>query len=227
MDMISSPLFIVFDGMDGTGKTTQMHRLAERLRARGVQVVTTVEPTGLPTGRRLRDALGGRVKVSNAEIAAMFVHDRICHNTDPEDGIEKHLADGAVVLCDRYYYSSLTYQGGDDPGTFAWVASMNLDCPSIRHPDGVIFFDMDPAASMARITAGRDPSQLEIYETVEQQKRLRERYRRVREYLRARTGGACESMQVVDASGTPDEVADLVKEAFDRIVRHVNRTQKT
>ena len=227
MIQAQSPLFIVFDGMDGTGKTTQMYRLAERLRARGVRVAATAEPTGLPSGRRLREALGGQMKVTNSEIAAMFVHDRICHNTDPENGIRKHLADGETVLCDRYYYSSLTYQGGDDPDTFAWVATMNLDCPDIRRPDGVIFYDMDPALCMARITAGRSADQLEIYETVEQQKRLRERYRRVREYLRARTGGACEPMQVVDASGTPDEVADLVEEAFDRIVRRVNRTPNT
>ena len=94
-----------------------------------------------------------------------------------------------------------------------------LLCPESRCAAGVEENDA--------LVCGNNTPPHQIYETVEQQKRLRERYRRVREYLRARTGGACESMQVVDASGTPDEVADLVKEAFDRIVRHVNRTQNT
>ena len=209
------PLFIVFDGMDGTGKTTQMHRLAAYLKDRGIPVTTTAEPTALPSGTRLREALSGRVPVTNAQIAAMFLLDRICHNTDPASGIGRYLADGITVLCDRYYYSSLAYQGGDDPDTARWVADMNLNCPAIRHPDGCILFDMDPAVSMARIRAGRPADKLEVYETVEQQKRIRARYHRVCASL-----PADELVLTVDASGTLDEVTEQVIRAYEQIAAH-------
>lgn len=209
---IARPLFLVFDGMDGTGKTTQMHRLAAHLEAQGIPVAVTAEPTTLPSGKRLREALSGRMPVTNGEIAAMFLHDRICHNKDPETGIDRLLADGVTVLCDRYYYSSLTYQGGDDPDTFAWVAGMNLRCPEIRRPDGCLLFDMDPAVSMARITAGRNADELEIYETLEQQKRLRARYEKVRASL---PEGEC--VITIDASGSMDEVTKAVIAAYEAI----------
>lgn len=207
-----SPLFIVFDGMDGSGKTTQMHRLAERLRALGQPVVTTCEPTGNPDGVRLRQALSGQIPATLQQMAAMFLLDRIGHNQNPESGIEKYLSDGCTVLCDRYYYASMAYQGGDDPASFRWVADMNRNCPAIRHPDGCICFDLDPETAMRRITAGRSPEQLEIYETVSQQARIRERFRRVREMLADE-----ELIITVDAGGTPDEVAEGVFAAYLRI----------
>ncbi len=213
------PLFIVFDGMDGSGKTTQMRRLADRLRAQGVPVVTTFEPTGNPDGARLRQALAGQIPATLQQMAAMFLLDRIGHNQHPVNGIEKYLSDGYTVLCDRYYYASIAYQGGDDPESFRWVADMNRGCPAIRHPDGCICFDLDPEIAMRRITAGRSPEQLEIYETVSQQARIRERFRRVREAFRDE-----ELIVTVDAGGTVDEVEAAVWSAYLRITEQKNIT---
>lgn len=218
MDLARSPLFIVFDGMDGTGKTTQMRLLAERLSAEGIPVELTAEPTDMEDGRRLRRLLSGKEIATNSEIATLFLLDRITHNTHPERGIGRRLADGVTVLCDRYYYSSIAYQGIGE--SFEWVARMNLDCPDVRRPDGCIFFDMDPAASMARIRAGRSDDALEIYETVAQQERIRARYARVRDYLADR-----ECICTVDADGTVEEVALRVWEAYEAI-RRAHETQK-
>ena len=140
--------FIVFEGIDGAGKTTQIERLAARLRAEGRKVTITAEPTVSVSGGLLRDALGGLQKRTACEMAAMFVLDRIFHNVNP-DGIGAMLDAGYDVICDRYYYSSMAYQGSQTD--FAWVKDMNLNCPEIRHPDLCIFLDLSPEESLARI----------------------------------------------------------------------------
>lgn len=217
MNSLKSPLFIVFDGMDGTGKTTQMRLLYERLTAEGIPVELTAEPTDMDSGRHLRRVLSGAEPAGNSEVATLFLLDRIAHNVDPDRGIRRRLSDGVTVLCDRYYYSSMAYQGQGD--SFEWVAHMNLDCPDVLRPDGCIFFDMDSAASMARIRAGRADEALEIYETVAQQERIRARYARVRDYLAER-----DLIRTVDADGTVEEVAERVWEAYCTIQRAKNES---
>lgn len=206
--MAHKPLFIVFDGMDGTGKTTQMHRLRERLEADGIPTVLTAEPTDSEDGRRLRRALAGAEPAGNSRLGALFLLDRIGHN----EQISAWLAEGKTVICDRYYYASMAYQGVG--GSFDWVASMNLDCPDIRRPDGCILLDMEPAESMARIHAGRSADSLEIYETVAQQTDIRARFVRIAEHLTGR-----EPILFVNAAGTPDEVTERVLAAYRTIAQ--------
>ncbi len=201
-----SPLFIVFDGMDGTGKTTQMRTLAAALEAVGCPVVLTAEPSTSEDGKALRRALSGQEPASNSRLAALFLLDRIGHNEE----IARWLAEGKTVISDRYYYSSMAYQGVD--GAYDWVADMNLRCPGIRRPDGCILLDMEPEASMARITAGRTTDELEIYETVAQQERIRARFARVRETLADR-----DLILTVNADGTVEEVADRIRAAYEII----------
>ena len=208
MDTKSSSLFIVFDGMDGTGKTTQMHLLCDRLNAMGVPTVLTAEPTDSPDGKALRRALSGKEPAGNSRLAALFLLDRIGPNAE----IEAWLAEGKTVISDRYYYASMAYQGQGD--SFAWVADMNLNCPDIRRPDGCILLDMEPEDSMARIRAGRSADELEIYETVAQQQKIRERFRRVTEYLKER-----DLILTVNAAGSVEEVAERIWEAYEAIAR--------
>ena len=189
--------FIVFEGIDGAGKTTQINRLAERLRAEGRRVMVTAEPTVSVTGGLLRDALGGISQRTAGEMAAMFVLDRIFHNVNPVHGIEKMLAEGIDVICDRYYYSSLAYQGSDTD--FTWVRDMNLNCPEIRKPDVCIFLDLTPEQSMARIEGGRVTK--EIYETDEKLTRVRNQFYRVFEELKER-----DRIEIVDASRSIEEI---------------------
>ena len=203
----SRPLFIVFDGMDGTGKTTQMRLLAERLTAKGIRTVLTAEPTGSPDGQALRRALSGKEPASQSRMAALFLLDRIGHNEE----IEAWLAEGKTVISDRYYYASMAYQGEGD--AFEWVARMNLDCPGIRRPDGFILLDMNPEDSMARIRQNRTTDELEIYETVEKQEKIRARFARVTDYL-----SADELIIKVNAAGSVDEVAARIQAAYEQIL---------
>ncbi len=201
------PLFIVFDGMDGTGKTTQMRLLSERLHTQGTPTVLTAEPSDSEDGRRLRRALSGKDPASNSRLAALFLLDRIGHNEE----IAAWLAEGKTVLSDRYYYASMAYQGGEN--AFDWVADMNLHCPDIRRPDGCIILDMEPADSMARIRAGRSTDELEIYETVAQQEKIRARFARAMDRVRDR-----DLILTVSAVGTIDEVAERVWAAYASIL---------
>ncbi|MBQ7321572.1 MAG: dTMP kinase [Clostridia bacterium] len=201
--------FIVFEGIDGAGKTTQISLLEAKLRAEGRRVMVTAEPTVSVTGGLLRDALGGISKRSACEMAAMFVLDRIFHNVNPVTGIEKMLSEGIDVICDRYYYSSLAYQGSETD--FEWVAGMNLNCPEIRRPDCCIFLDLTPEQSLARIRAGRVSR--EIYEEESRLQAVRDKFYHVFDLLRDR-----DTVRVIDASGTVEEVAARVAAAVEEVL---------
>ncbi len=190
--------FIVFEGIDGSGKTTQARLLAEHLEGRGDKVVLTAEPTSLPTGRALREALSGKVKKSECEMAVLFVEDRIAHNIEPVNGIAALVEAGAYVICDRYYYSTLAYQGQSTD--YAWVKSMNLECPEIRKPDLCIYIDLLPEQSLERITKGRES--VEIYENVETLTKVREKFLSVIDDL-----SSTDNIKVIDGYRTPDEIS--------------------
>ena len=160
--MTLSPKFIVFEGIDGAGKTTQIQLLKKALEEMGTSCYVTAEPTTMPSGKAISEALSGRVQVTTHQMAEMFARDRVNHNIDAEQGINKMLANGMTVISDRYYYSSLAYQGaelGFDP-----VAKLNLENKDIRTPDLCIFLDLTPEQSLQRINARRDTPH-EIYET--------------------------------------------------------------
>ncbi len=200
--------FIVFEGIDGSGKTTQARRLAEFLRACGRRVTLTAEPTGLPSGKLLREALSGRLVRSECQMAVMFVDDRICHNIEPREGIRALLDKGVDVICDRYYYSTLAYQGQST--SYAWVKAMNLECPEIARPDLCIYIDLLPEQSLERIARGRDG--VEIYENTETLTRVREQFMSV-----IRDLGESDNIRIVDGYRTEDEVFDDISRIVSEI----------
>ncbi len=198
--------FIVFEGLDGSGKSTQIGLLEAYLRGAGRRVFVTAEPTGSDTGVLLREALSGRVKKSPSELAALFVLDRIGHNIDPVSGINRMLKGGYDVICDRYYYSSLAYQGSETD--FHWVLHMNTRCPEIRRPDLCIFLDLSPEDCMERIAARR--GEREIYEELEKLKRIREAFLRVLDATDDR-------VEIISGAGSPEQIAKRVSEAAKRL----------
>lgn len=195
--------FIVFEGIDGAGKSTQIGNLAAALIQMGREVHTTAEPTDGVTGKMLRAALSGEDERTPAEMAALFVLDRICHNKE----IAAALAQGKDVICDRYYYSSLAYQGS--LCDYEWVRRMNCDSPDIRTPDLCVFLDLSPKAALARITSRGEAT--EIYEKEETLSLFRETFLRVFDSLPDRVA-------VIDAAGTADEVAQRVLAAVREIL---------
>ena len=200
--------FIVLEGIDGAGKTTQAALLEAHLRAQGREVARTAEPTGFPSGVALRRALGGKVEKSECEMAVLFVEDRIAHNIHPTEGILSLLARGVDVICDRYYYSTLAYQG--HATDYEWVKSMNLRCPQIRKPDLCVYLDLLPEQSLERIRAGRES--LEIYENAETLERVRNAFLSV-----FRDPELTERIAIIDAYRAPEEIARDLAAAVDSL----------
>lgn len=159
----SRPLFIVFEGLDGSGKSTQISMLRDKLKLMGRKVYVTAEPTNSGIGGDIRDTLSNNYKREPAELAALFLTDRISHNVNPVWGIQKFLKDGIDVISDRYYYSSFAYQGlGTD---VQWIIDMNINCPQILKPDLCIYLDVDPKRCKQRVDTER--AHLEIFENDE------------------------------------------------------------
>jgi dTMP kinase len=150
---VKSPgIFITFEGMDGSGKTTQMHRLAERLRAHGRTVTETVEPGGPPIAQKIRRILldSANQELSPTTEILLYFASR-AQNVD--EWINPALARGEIVLSDRFTDSSLAYQGvGRGLGVDTVVALDRIACRGLK-PDLTILVDVDAEASLARARA--------------------------------------------------------------------------
>lgn len=201
--------FIVVEGLDGTGKTTQIKILADYIKQKGKEVEITAEPTAHPTGKLIRRILSGEVKSTPWALASLFLSDRIIHNTDPEDGIEKMLADGKTVISDRYYYSTFSYQGHETD--LDWAMNMHFSCPQVRRPDLVLFLTMAPEKCIARIKANRPDEAIEIYENTESLTKISRQFDTVFSILKDR-----ENIVYIDADGTVEEVSERLFSAYDR-----------
>lgn len=146
---MSQGLFIVIEGIDGTGKSTQSKRLAEWFRSRGREVVLSREPTDGPWGKKLREsATTGRL--SAEEELECFLNDRREH---VEMSIKPALAEGKVVILDRYYFSTMAYQGarGFDP---AEIRRRNE--AFAPQPDLLLVLDLSVESAHGRIGARGD-----------------------------------------------------------------------
>ncbi len=163
--------FIVFEGTDGSGKSTQMKLLAKHLSEAGVNVYCTREPTDSQFGTLLRACMTGKVETDERAIALLFAADRIDHIQNPVTGMLKKLDEGVTVLCDRFYFSSFAYNGNFVSPD--WVIELNRPAMELLRPDLVIFLDLDPEEGMRRIAHRGDK---ERYETLERQRSIRNRY---------------------------------------------------
>lgn len=163
--------FIVFEGIDGSGKSTQIKMLYKSLKERGIPCLMTGEPTQSPFGSMLRCCLGGRIETDEYTIAALFAADRLDHIFHKTTGILNKLEEGTNVLCDRYYLSSFAYNGGmaDDE----WVIGLNKVARETLKPDLTIFLDLSPEESMRRVLRRGETDR---YETAERQINIRNRY---------------------------------------------------
>lgn len=195
---MSKGKFIVMEGLDGSGKGTQIARLAEALAGDGIKLHITAEPTQYATGGLVRDALGGLTKRTPVELAGLFLADRIAHCENPADGIKSMLERGVSVICDRYYYSTFAYQGIDVG--MDWVMTSNLKCPAILKPDVCIFLDVPTEVADRRIDSGR--SSREIYEQSDTIERVRRKYFEVFDIL-----SDTHNVVIIDAARSPEEVS--------------------
>lgn len=138
---------IAFEGLDGSGKTTQLRRLAAALRAAGHAVVETGEPSAGPVGRRIREMARSAEPISGEDELRLFVEDRREHVAEV---IVPALAAGQVVLTDRYTLSSVAYQGarGLDPQEILRAGEAEFPAPDLA-----IVLEIDPGRGLERVSA--------------------------------------------------------------------------
>ncbi len=182
--------FLVFEGIDGAGKSTQVQLAAEALERRGLEVVVTREPTDGPWGRLLRDSARGR-RLSPEEELRAFLEDRREH---VEKLIRPALAEGKVVISDRYYLSTVAYQGarGYDPEEL-----LALNEAFAPPPDLAVVLDLIPELGIERIQQRGSRTSFEDLESLE---RCREIYRQIERSWILR----------MDGTRRPEEIRDEV-----------------
>jgi dTMP kinase len=191
--------FVAVEGLDGSGKTTQVRLLGRRLSA-SRPVYMTCEPTDGPIGLQIRMVLEKRVRVSAATLAALFAADRADHLYHAQTGILARLKRGVDVLSDRYYLSSFAYQGMSLD--WDWIWHMHAHC--IR-PEATFFVDVPVEVCLARIARGRS-GQFDLFENREALTRARDSHMAAIERLCA----AGDTVVVVDGDAPPDRVHEAV-----------------
>lgn len=172
--------FFALEGIDGSGKSTQLKLLARRLEEAGFPCLTTCEPTDRPIGKLLRQVLTGQVQCDSRVVAPLFTADRLDHLLNGEAGLLQAVERGVTVLSDRYYFSSYAYQSVDFP--LEWVMELNRPCADLLRPTATLFLDVDPELALTRIAQNRGST--ELFETGERLTRTREQYFRAFERTR-------------------------------------------
>lgn len=199
--------FIVFEGTDGSGKSTQIKLLAKYLASKGTQVYLTCEPTDSPFGAQLRSCLTGRIQTDEHTIAALFAADRLDHIFNTVNGIRRKIEEGVTVLCDRYYFSSFAYNGGFV--STDWVIALNTPAMNALKADLTVFLDLSPEESMRRVSRRGETDR---YETLERQKIIRAKYFELFEKLRAG-----ENIAVVESKESKEETQAAVRALADKL----------
>lgn len=194
-------LFLAFEGIDGSGKSTQSKLLEEKLMEKGLTIYHTTEPTDNPIGLMIRKIFKHEMEADHRTIAGLYVADRLDHLTNSKNGLLKKLEEGVTVITDRYYFSSYAYQGTHMP--IDWVIAANSQSAALLRPDLNIFIDVSPEICMTRLTKNR--TQIELYESLENLKNVRAKYIDAFEKLQHE-----EKIFIVDGNRTIKEIfADI------------------
>ena len=206
--MAARGLFITFEGMDGSGKTTQLRRLGARLRGLGRVVLETAEPGGTAIGRKIRQILldAGNQELSPAAELLLYFASR-AQNVD--QSVLPALDRGEIVLADRFTDSTLAYQGcGRGLGAEVVLALDKIACRSLQ-PDLTLLLEISPADSLARARA-RNSSEASPETRMDDQ--ALEFHRKVHEAYKAVAGQQPARVKRIDGTAPADDVERAVWE---------------
>ena len=196
MEILSN--FVVFEGGDGSGTTTQVSLLTERLNNyTNIKHFSTFEPTGEVIGKLIRSALKKEITFKPETLAMLFAAQRNEHLYG-QDGILEHIKKGCLVISDRYALSSFVYQGIECGNDLPFSLNSRFPAPEIT-----FFLDIDPQIAHSRM---KNRSSFEIYEYLEFMEKVRLQYISCIEIYRKM--GA--KVEIIDASKSAQEVADQV-----------------
>ncbi|MEO6588150.1 MAG: dTMP kinase [Pyrinomonadaceae bacterium] len=204
--------FITFEGIDGSGKSTQLRMLASNLRVKGTNVLTTMEPGGTPLGRRLRGAfLETEENVAPIAELLLFAADRAQH---VELLVKPSLEEGKIVISDRYADATFAYQGAGRGFSETLVNQIIKIATGGLKPDLTLFFDVAVEKALMRThsrdAAGEKKNRMDL-ETTDFYKRVREAYLRVAVKEKKR-------FRVIDGNKSVSEVHSQVLEVVNKFL---------
>ncbi|MBI4839138.1 MAG: dTMP kinase [Nitrospirae bacterium] len=197
--------FLTFEGIEGSGKSTQLKLLSSYLKAKGLKVLTTEEPGGTKIGLQIRGILLA------PENSMHPLTELLLYNTSRAQHVREiiypALMQGAVVICDRFFDSTVAYQGYGRGIEISVIRTLNeITAPDLK-PFVTFLLDMDVEEGLRRNVKARKRDRLEL-ETVEFHKRVREGYFEIAKE-------EPERVKIIDASGSTEEVHKKIIEALE------------
>lgn len=193
--------FIVFEGIDGAGTSTQIKKLVE---SNPDLFVATAEPTTGETGKFLRKMLAGDFTVDEKTNAYLFAADR-CEHIFGKGGVKELCESGKIVVSDRYFFSSMAYQS----------VSCGEELPKLLNspfplPEYLFFFEINPEISLARVNSRNEKK--EIYEKLDVQKKIAAQYEKVISSYEKDSSASGMKIIRINAADSIENIAALIKE---------------
>src|SRR5262249_43799249 len=201
--------FIAIEGLDGSGKSTQIKPLAIQLKERGFKVHTTAEPTNSRIGLMIRDIFKHKMQADHRTIAALYAADRLEHVLNKTDGILKKLEEGFTVITDRYYFSSYAYHGTHMD--MDWVIELNSTVADVLRPDLNVFIDVPIEVCVKRLNKGRNLT--ELYEDEQNLNQVRIKYFEAFEKLKKN-----ENIFIADGNRPADVISKNIWDQVSKIL---------
>ncbi len=199
---MTNGLFLTFEGIDGSGKSTQLQMLAERLRAEGREVVITVEPGGTEIGTRIREILLDKKHAKLAPTAELLLY-FAARAQNVAERIRPAVERGAVVLCDRFTDSTLAYQGAGRGLGADVVRQLHRIACGTTVPDATFLIDVTVEESYRR-TVTREEDRMDA-QGAEFRRAVRDAYLAL--------AAAEPRIRLIDGAGTPEEVHWRIRQA--------------